>query len=109
MDQLNDARRAWLTVTDAPDDGPLLVGLGGELDIAGLPDVAPQITALLERDPQPLRLDLRELRFLDSSGVAVLVRLANHFRPVTTVEATPGVRRVVQVLGLAERFGLEEA
>ena len=107
MDQLNDSPRAWLTVTDASDGGPLQVALGGELDIAGLPDVAPRLDALLERAPQPVRLDLGELRFLDSSGVAVLIRLANHFDPVTAGNAAPAVRRVVQVLGLTDRFGLE--
>jgi anti-anti-sigma factor len=54
-------------------------------------------------------VDLTDLRFLDSSGVTVLVRIANHFRPVAIRGAGPSVRRVVQVLGLAGRFDLEEA
>ena len=64
---------------------------------------------MLARAPQPLQLDLAELVFLDSSGVAVLVRLANHFGSVRTCSASEPVRRVIQVLGLADRLGLQEA
>ena len=106
MDELSDAPRARLTVEDGAAP---LVRLAGELDIAGLPDVAPELDALLARDRGPVTVDLTDLRFLDSSGVTVLIRIANHFRPVTVRGATPTVRRVVQVLGLAGRFGLEEA
>jgi anti-sigma B factor antagonist len=95
-----------MTVSEPEDGGPVLVELGGELDIAGLSDVAPQVDALLELAPEAVRLDLAELRFLDSSGVAVLVRLANHVGRVTTTDAAPAVRRVLQVMGLAGRLGL---
>ena len=109
MDELTEGPRARLTVTADPARGPLLVRLGGELDIASLPDVAPQLDELLAREPQPVHLDLAGLQFLDSSGVTVLIRIANHFRPVTSGNATPVVARVVQVLGLADRFGLDGA
>jgi anti-sigma B factor antagonist len=109
MDELTAVPRAQLTVTTGPAGGALLVTLTGELDIASLPDVAPQLEALLARDPQPVHLDLAELEFLDSSGVAVLIRIANRFHPVTAAHATPVVRRVVQVLGLADRVGLDGA
>jgi anti-sigma B factor antagonist len=107
VDELTGAQRARLSVTPDPDSGALLVGLGGELDLASLPEVAPALDVLLARDRQPVHLDLSGLRFLDSSGVTVLIRLANHFSPVTASGATPAVRRVVQVLGLSGRFGLD--
>jgi anti-anti-sigma factor len=98
--------RARLTVGDAPD-GAVRIGLAGELDIASLPDVAGQLAGALARDPQPAEIDLSGLGFMDSSGVAVLIRLANHFQPVRTRQATPPVRRVLEVLGLADRLGLD--
>jgi anti-sigma B factor antagonist len=107
MDELSDAPRARLTVES--EDGAPLVRLAGELDIAGLPDVSAELDALLARAPGPVTVDLTGLRFLDSSGVTVLIRIANHFRPVAVRGAGPAVRRVVQVLGLAGRFGLEGA
>jgi anti-sigma B factor antagonist len=108
MDELNDRPRARLSVTEQPD-GRLVIGLGGELDIASLPDVTPQLDELLGRAPAPVCLGLAELEFLDSSGVTVLVRIANHFDQVQTVQATEPVRRVLEVLGLSYRLGLDES
>jgi anti-sigma B factor antagonist len=90
-------------------DGALCIRLGGDLDIASLPDVESELNRLLTRKPRPLLLDLADLDFLDSSGVALLIRLANRFTPVQTRHATEPVRRVLGVLGLADRFGLDGA
>ena len=54
-------------------------------------------------------LDLASVDFLDSSGVALLIRLANHFGQVRARAAAPPVRRVIQVLGLADRLGLDSS
>jgi len=99
---------ARLDVVECADGAPLLVRLGGELDLAGAADIGPDLDELLRRDTQPVRIDATELTFADSSGVAVLLRIANHFSPVEIVHPTPVVRRVVQVLGLGARLGLRE-
>lgn len=91
------------------DGGGLRVRLGGDLDLAGLTDVDPQIQALLRRDPQPVLLDLADVAFLDSSGVTLLIRIANHFGEVRTCAADRPVRRVIDVLGLAGVLGLDGA
>jgi anti-sigma B factor antagonist len=104
MAEVARTRRAQLSVT--AEDG-LVVRLGGELDIASLPDVQQQLDGLLDREPQPVRLDLADLEFMDSSGVAVLLRIANRFQPVRMRQPRPAVRRVVEALGLADRLGLD--
>ncbi|MGK5112265.1 MULTISPECIES: STAS domain-containing protein [unclassified Geodermatophilus] len=105
---MTDGPRARLDVVESADGAPLLVRLGGELDLAGAADIGPDLDDLLRRDAQPLRIDATELTFADSSGVAVLLRIADHFSPVEIVHATSVVRRVVEVLGLAARLGLRE-
>lgn len=105
---LTDEVRARMDVSSAPD-GELVVALAGELDLASLPAVASPLDELLSRQPQPVVLELGELSFLDSSGVAVLVRIANHFDQVRTRSTTEPVRRVIEVLGLAAHVGLDEA
>ena len=97
-----------MIVATGPDGG-LCIRLAGELDLASLPDVEAELNGLLTREPGPLLLDLADLTFLDSSGVALLIRLANRFTPVETRHATEPVRRVLGVLGLAGRFGLDGA
>ncbi len=106
MDEVAAAGRARLDVAPAADGSPLLVRLGGELDLAGLPDVQPALERLLRLPSQPVCVDAAGLRFLDSTGVAVLVRIANHFDRVELVDTTPAVRRVVAALGLADHLGL---
>lgn len=106
--ELTHGPRARLDVRAGPDGG-LVLHLAGELDLASLPAVAEPLAEALARPPQPVVLEMGELDFLDSSGIAVLVRIANHFGQVRTRSATEPVRRVIEVLGLAARFGLAEA
>jgi anti-sigma B factor antagonist len=109
VDEIAAGPRARLDVAAPADGSPLLIRLGGELDLAGLPDVQPALDRLLSEPRQPILVDASELRFLDSTGVAVLVRIANHFHRVELVHATPVVRRVVLALGLAAHLGLAGA
>jgi anti-sigma B factor antagonist len=104
---MTDRPRARLDVS-ADSDG-LVLALAGELDLASLPAVAAPLDDVLGRPAQPVVLDLAGLTFLDSSGVALLVRIANHFGQVRTRAAGEPVRRVIEVLGLADRFGLGAA
>ena len=110
MDEVTAGSRARLDVPAASaGGGRLLVRLGGELDLASLPDVQPDLDRLLRLPPQPVRIDVAELSFLDSSGLAVLIRIANHFDPVELVHAAPVVARIIQALGLGPHLGLAEA
>jgi anti-sigma B factor antagonist len=110
MGGLTHGPRARLAVAvEADGDTPLTVRLGGDLDLAGVSDVSVEVQELLAREPQLLVLDLADVAFCDSSGIAVLIRLANHFGQMRVRAAAPGVRRVIEVLGLADRFGLEGA
>jgi anti-anti-sigma factor len=106
VDEVAAGPRARLDVPAADDGRTLLVRVGGELDLASLPDVQPELDRLLGLPPQPVRIDVAELAFLDSTGVAVLIRIANHFGSVQVVHAAPVVRRVVQALGLGAHLGL---
>lgn len=108
MDEQAGHPHARLTVREPADGGGMTLALGGDLDIAGVAELEGSLAGVMRREPQPLWLDLSEVAFLDSSGVAVLVRLANHFGSVRTGPATEPVRRVIQVLGLADRLGLQE-
>jgi anti-sigma B factor antagonist len=107
MDELNG--RARLSVRERDDGAGLIAAFTGELDIASLAEVTPQLEELLARDPQPVCLDLAELDFLDSTGVTLLIRIAKRFGPIESAGATEPVRRVLQVLGLAALLGLPDS
>lgn len=108
MDELTDRPRTSLQIgTDDRADPPgLLLRFAGDLDLPGTTDLAADVEHLLTRPAQPVVLDLAGVGFCDSSGLAVLIRLANHFGQVRTREASDAVRRVIELLGLADRFGL---
>jgi anti-anti-sigma factor len=46
------------------------VGLGGELDITKAYSMDEELKAIERRNPSVIVVDLRELRFMDSSGIA---------------------------------------
>lgn len=121
-----ELERAWIRRSDAvqcgggvpghdvgsADGTPFVVQLGGELDLASVAAIEPALDALLAdaaahpRDGQVV-VDVADLDFLDSSGVGVLIRIANSLGPIRLVNAAPVVRRVVEVLSLGPRLGLE--
>lgn len=83
-------------------DGELLVVLAGELDVNSLAALRPQVDDLLGRSDPTLTVDLTEVSFMDSSGLAVLLELAHRFGPLAVRRPTPIVRRVIASAGLGE-------
>jgi anti-sigma B factor antagonist len=57
-------------------DGALVLALSGELDLAGAPELTEALDAA-KASGRPLTVDLRELEFIDSSGLGALVRFNN--------------------------------
>ena len=64
---------ATFTVTTAERDGLTLVTLAGELDLVAAPQLVEALEALAGNDRRVV-LDLRGLRFMDSTGLAVILR-----------------------------------
>jgi anti-anti-sigma factor len=92
----------------------------GELDLAGAPLLSQAIEDLRDVGFRGFRIDLRELTFMDSSGVHSLLDLsAERDLDVVVVPGPPQVQRVLELTGvvnvlrmaavrrpaLTERFG----
>jgi anti-sigma B factor antagonist len=60
-------------------DGQIVVVLRGELDVADTVRVVAELTAVAARERDVI-IDLAALEFIDSSGVAALVRARKHAR-----------------------------
>ena len=97
---------ATLKVSE-PAPGRLIVAMGGEYDIASIQHLSAELDALLQRHAESVSLDMTELTFMDTSGVALLLRIANHFGPIEVRGASPLIRRTVQALGLSERLRMQ--
>jgi len=80
--------------------GTLTARISGELDIVSAGHLSEQVDELLARAPIRLDLDLSGLAFMDSSGLALLLRLSNQLGPLRVFGANPLIRRVIQATGL---------
>jgi anti-sigma B factor antagonist len=87
-------------------DGNALIALVGELDMATVPDLSSALKALVEDGPPELVLDLSGLSFIDSSGLAVLMktqqRLREQGRTLSITSPRPNALRVFEISGLME-------
>jgi anti-anti-sigma factor len=82
--------------------------LCGELDIATVPAVQAELEEHARRLRGPaLVLDCRDLEFIDSSGLQMLVEVAaGASKSIRLVNVAPSTRRVFEITGLAPQFGL---
>jgi anti-sigma B factor antagonist len=95
-----------------PSDGALTVGLedagrraivrlAGELDMSSIPLLEGRLGPLLARsDLDEIVFDLADLGFIDSSGLAVLVKVAGSGKRVLLRRPSPLVREVIEITGL---------
>jgi anti-anti-sigma factor len=89
-------------------DGTLRLALVGELDLASVEALEARLTEL-RRGGYDVRLDLAQLEFMDSSGLAQLVAAitesrANGWRLEIGTEVTPAVARLVEITGTGAFF-----
>jgi anti-sigma B factor antagonist len=107
----NSIRVTMLSVRIERDEDIAVVRLGGELDIATIPQLRQAaLEQLADGTCRQLTLNLAELTFLDSSALGALVELR---RAATSYDASlrlegvqPGAARIITIAGLAQDFGL---
>jgi anti-anti-sigma factor len=85
----------------------------GELDLASAPAVDHAIRELTDRGFANVVLDLRELTFIDSTGVRLLIDHARAARDdghtFAITEGTPAVERLLAVTGLTDHFARDQS
>ncbi len=102
MEQLdNDAPRLAIEQSTAADGDPV-IRLRGELDISSADLLRETVSGVLAERPKRLVIELGDLTFIDSSGIAVLVLASNKIAEVELHHAQPIVRRVIELTGLSD-------
>ncbi|MFC5910009.1 STAS domain-containing protein [Streptacidiphilus monticola] len=95
---------------DAATAGTEVLAVAGELDRDGLGAVREKIEEAWARRPQRLVFDLERLRFCDSSGLNLLLRVRSRAEQenVRLLLAAPGVavRRLLELTGAETVFEL---
>jgi anti-anti-sigma factor len=85
----------------------------GDLDLATAPILEAQVTELREAGFGRIVVDLRGLRFIDSSGLHLLVRcdqeVRRHGAALELIRGSAPVQRVFEITGLSARLPFMEA
>jgi anti-sigma B factor antagonist len=94
-------------------DGTAIVSVRGEVDFANCDDVADGVReALTEWTPSLVQVDLREATFFDSTGLGALIEgykaCAETGARFVVINPSHAFRRVLDVTGLSDFFGLSE-
>jgi anti-anti-sigma factor len=87
-----------------------VVVVSGELDLAS----GPELEEVLDRHWDPptelLLIDLREVEFMDSTGLSIIVKAHQKFadagRRLALVRGTSQVQRLLDLTGVADRLAL---
>ena len=107
MDGLSAEDRPPMTFHVARNDGrTATVTVSGELDIATIAQLERGVAAIIESRPDRLVVDVRELRFADSSAIALWMRWAAAVGELELRDASPLLRRVINSMGLEGRLRL---
>jgi len=97
-----------LDLTTETAGGTVRLALAGELDIAGAARVEQELERIEREPPATLVLDLRELAFMDSTGLRVIVaadeRARDQGRRMVVVRGTDTVQRIIEMTRLHERL-----
>lgn len=107
-----DIADGTLVVRTAKNAEVHTIALCGELDLANASTAEAALTESLEAGVQVV-VDMSELEFIDSTGIALLVSALGRGEDETRVRfipsSAPAVTRVLELTGLSERLPLAEA
>lgn len=101
-----------LEVSTREYDRHALVAMRGELDLAGAAGLRDRLRAACETAAGRVILDMGELSFIDSTGLAILVEYDQRTRHaggrLVLVAPQPAVVRILGITGLDRRLTIRE-
>ncbi len=108
---LAGAEVADLLVTRSDGDGTTTLALSGELDMTNAATLEELVGSVVEQQPvSVLVFDLAALRFVDSTGLRVLITartlMAERGGRIEVCGPQPNVRRLFEVVGLVEHLAV---
>jgi anti-anti-sigma factor len=101
-----------LTYESHHNDGMVRLALAGEFDLSNAAQVEDALKEIEQERPPLLVLDLRELTFMDSTGLRVMVsadaRARDDSRRLAVVQGPEPVHRVFRITGLDDHLEMVE-
>ena len=91
-------------------DGCAVVSVTGELDLATAPRLRDELVGLAARGTSTVTVNMALLRFIDSTGLSVLIsglkRLRESGGDLTLQSPTPNAMHVLELTGLTKIFAI---
>jgi anti-anti-sigma factor len=108
MDKLEAQPESLITFDLAvTPDHHAIVTIAGELDLGGIAPLDARVRAALADGVTRLTVDVSDLRFADSSAIALWVRWAGAVDHFELVNPAPLLRRVIAAMGLTAKLGAQ--
>jgi anti-anti-sigma factor len=87
-----------------------VIAVTGELDLATGPQLEAELHGISASDTELVIVDLRNLEFMDSTGLSIIVRahqrLTGEGCQLGLVKGSPQVQRLLDLTGVADRIAL---
>jgi anti-sigma B factor antagonist len=97
-----------LSLETREEGGAIRIALSGELDLASALTFDEELRRAEERSPDTMVLDLRRLRFMDSTGLRLIMsahsRARTRGRRLAIVLGSDPVKRIFRLAGVARRL-----
>jgi anti-anti-sigma factor len=94
------------------ENGAPMLRISGELDLASSPKLQEELDRATATSPSLIIIDLRDLDFMDSTGLSVLIhahqQAQQHGHRLGIVNGSRQIRRLLSLTGVAERLTVVE-
>ena len=108
MTEQRDVRAGMLSLAVAEEAERSVIRLSGELDLANADSLEAELDKALGDDHREVVVDLERLSFIDSTGLALLIRAVDRDGDRGRLSCVPSrglaVQRVLHVTGLDQRL-----
>jgi anti-sigma B factor antagonist len=96
-----------LVETSLDESGIPVIRIIGDVDLANAESLEVAMEPVVSARPERLVVDLGDLDFMDSSGIALLLRCAHRAGCVQLRHPSQIIRRTVESMGLADVLHLD--
>jgi anti-sigma B factor antagonist len=108
MASIGNPQPALCAIEGEPDaSGVFVVRLAGEIDISNAGTLGTTLDAMIAEAAGHIVVDLSGLEFMDSSGIAMLLRAAGGAASVEVRNPSRVVQRIIECTGLTDILRLE--
>jgi anti-sigma B factor antagonist len=104
--EIDDGARGMVEKAADPS-GALVVKLAGEIDMSNAESLGRAIEQLIDPGTERLVIDLSGLDFMDSSGIAMLLRVTSDIDTVHIRNPSNVIRRIIDSTGLGDVLRVE--